>query len=99
MRKQKQQVPPLRSAPVGMTILLEVQTFPLQTRLKVQTPPLQTRFEVNISAVQTKLSSRPERSRSSYLAELVRTTDAALRKERRTNFVNATKLNRKSGVA
>jgi hypothetical protein len=45
------------------------------------------------------LSSRPERTRISYLAELATTTDAALRKESRTNFINATKINTKSGVA
>jgi hypothetical protein len=45
------------------------------------------------------LSSRPERTRISYLAALTTTTYAALRKERRTKFINATGLNRKSGGA
>jgi hypothetical protein len=37
--------------------------------------------------------------RISYLAELATTTDAALREESRTRFINATTLNRKSGGA
>jgi hypothetical protein len=41
----------------------------------------------------------PERTRISYLAELATTTDAALRKESRIPFINATTLNRKSGGA
>jgi hypothetical protein len=45
------------------------------------------------------LSSRPERTRISYLAELATTTDAALLKKSRTRFINATKPNRKSGGA
>jgi hypothetical protein len=45
------------------------------------------------------LSSRPKRTRISYHAELTMTTDAALRRERRTNFINATELNRKFGGA
>jgi hypothetical protein len=40
-----------------------------------------------------------ERTRSSYLAELAITTYAALRRESRTSFINATTLNRKSGGA
>jgi hypothetical protein len=40
-----------------------------------------------------------EPTRISYLATLVTTTYAALRKERRRNFINATKLDRKSGGA
>jgi hypothetical protein len=35
----------------------------------------------------------------SYFAELTTTTYAALRKESRTNFIKATELKRKSGVA
>jgi glycogen debranching enzyme len=38
-----------------------------------------------------------KRTRISYLAEQARTKDAALRKESRTRFINATTLNRKSG--
>jgi hypothetical protein len=45
----------------------------------------------------TNLSSRPERTWISYLAELSTTTDAALRKESRTNFINATELDRNPG--
>jgi hypothetical protein len=45
------------------------------------------------------LSSRPERTRISYLAEQATTTDAALLKKSRTRFINATKPNRKSGGA
>jgi hypothetical protein len=47
----------------------------------------------------TNLSSQPERTRISYFAELTTTTDAALRKESRRNFINATELDRKSGGA
>jgi hypothetical protein len=45
------------------------------------------------------LSSRPERTRISYLAALTTTTYTALHKESRMNFINATELNRKSGGA
>jgi hypothetical protein len=45
------------------------------------------------------LSSRPKRTRISYFTELKTTTYAALRKESRRNFINATELNRKSGGA
>jgi hypothetical protein len=45
------------------------------------------------------LSSRPERTRISYLVALARTTYAAFRRERRTKFINATKFHRKSGGA
>jgi hypothetical protein len=38
-------------------------------------------LEVEISQFPTELSSRPERTRISYLAELATTTHAALRKE------------------
>jgi len=55
---------------------------------------------------QTELSSRlprravgPERTRISCLAALDTTTCAAFVKESRMKFTNATKLNRKSGVA
>jgi hypothetical protein len=40
-----------------------------------------------------------ERTRISCLAKLVKTTHAALRTESRTNFINATTLNRKFGSA
>ena len=49
--------------------------------------------------LQTKLSSRPERTRISCLTALDTTTCAAFVKESRMKFTNATKLNRKSGVA
>jgi hypothetical protein len=42
---------------------------------------------------------RPERTRISYFAKLTTATYAALRKESRRHFINATELNRKSGVA
>jgi len=45
------------------------------------------------------LSSRPKRTRISYFAALKTTTYAALRKESRRNFINATELDRKSGGA
>jgi hypothetical protein len=45
------------------------------------------------------LSFRPKRTRISYFAAINTPTSAALRRERRTNFSNATELDRKSGVA
>jgi hypothetical protein len=47
----------------------------------------------------TELSSRPERTRISYFALLAATTCAALRRESRMIFLNATTLHRKSGGA
>jgi hypothetical protein len=47
----------------------------------------------------TELSSRPERTRISYIAGTPKFTYAAFRKESRMKFANATNLNRKSGVA
>jgi hypothetical protein len=54
---------------------------------------------LSLKAPPSPLSSRPKRTRISYLAELTGTTDAALRRESRTSFINATTLNRKSGGA
>ena len=85
---RKPQVPPLRYAPVGMTILLEKRGFVPSTDAGGE------RF-----APQTKLSSRPERTRISCHAALDRATCAPFRKERRIKFANATNLDRKSGVA
>jgi len=48
---------------------------------------------------QTKLSSRPERTRISRRAALDTATCAAFVKESRMKIANATKFNRKSGVA
>ena len=48
---------------------------------------------------QAVCSSRPERTRISCHTALERAACAALRKESRMRFVNATKLNRKSGGA
>jgi hypothetical protein len=48
---------------------------------------------------QTELSSRPERTRISCHSALDMATCAALVKESRMKIANATKLNRKSGVA
>src|ERR1700730_15210361 len=45
------------------------------------------------------LSSRPERTRISYHAELATSTDAPFRKERRTTFAKANEIDRKSGGA
>jgi hypothetical protein len=45
------------------------------------------------------LSSRPERTRISYIATPPAATYAASRKGSRMKFANATNLNRKSGVA
>ena len=53
-------------------------------------------FEVG-SSTQTELSSRPERTRISYLAAPPKATFAAFRKESRMKFANATDLDRKSG--
>src|SRR6201996_7450108 len=47
----------------------------------------------------TELSSRPERTRIFYFALLATATYAALRKESRTVFINATTPHRKSGGA
>jgi hypothetical protein len=47
----------------------------------------------------TELSSRPERTRISYIAEPPVATYAASRKGSRMKLANATNLNRKSGVA
>ena len=47
----------------------------------------------------TELSSRPERTRISYFALLATTTYAALLRESRMQFINATSLHRKSGGA
>src|ERR1700744_4876406 len=47
----------------------------------------------------TELSSRPERTRISYFALLATATYAALRRESRMQFINATTLHRKSGGA
>jgi hypothetical protein len=51
------------------------------------------------SIAQTNLSSRPERTRISCHAVLDIATCAAFVKESRMEIANATKLNRKSGVA
>jgi hypothetical protein len=45
------------------------------------------------------LSSRPERTRISYFAPLATSTYAALRRESRTQILNATGLDGKSGGA
>jgi hypothetical protein len=45
------------------------------------------------------LSSRPERTRISYIAALTVATFAAFSKESRMKFANAANLDRKSGVA
>jgi hypothetical protein len=47
----------------------------------------------------TELSSRPERTRISCHAALDMAACAAFRKESRMKFANATKFDRKSGVA
>jgi hypothetical protein len=52
-----------------------------------------------LKAPPSDLSSRPERTRISYLAKTKMATYAAFLKESRTNFANATKFNRKSGAA
>jgi hypothetical protein len=52
-----------------------------------------------MEAISSPLSSRPERTRISYLTELPTTTYAALREESRTNSINATKFDRKAGGA
>jgi hypothetical protein len=82
MGRKKPQVPPLRYAPVGMTIQLDNE-----------------RYHSEIIDFSTKLSSRPERTRISYIAEPPVATYAASRKGSRMKLANATNLNRKSGVA
>jgi len=47
----------------------------------------------------TELSSRPERTRISYFAQLATTTCAALFKESRMQIIKATGLDRKIGGA
>jgi hypothetical protein len=47
----------------------------------------------------TKLSSRPERTRISYYAELATSTYAPFYRERRMRIANANKLDRKYGGA
>jgi hypothetical protein len=49
--------------------------------------------------VPTELSSRPERTRISYITASHDATYAAFRKESRMKFAHAAKLDRKSGVA
>jgi len=45
------------------------------------------------------LSSRPERTRISYISAQPNATYAAFRRESRMKLANATNLDRKSGVA
>jgi hypothetical protein len=59
-------------------------------------PSFQEKYE---SALATHLSSRPERTRISCRAALDMAMCAAFVKESRMKIANATKLNRKSGVA
>jgi hypothetical protein len=54
---------------------------------------------VRTEAPTLPLSSRPERTRISCCAAVDRSACAAFRKESRMKFANATKPNRKSGVA
>jgi hypothetical protein len=54
---------------------------------------------LSMEASPSPLSSRPERTRISCCAAVDRSACAAFRKESRMKFANATKLNRKSGVA
>jgi hypothetical protein len=83
--KKKPQISPLRYAPVEMTILFEDGN-----------PRFQEKDEIFAA---TKLSSRPERTRISCHAALDTAACAAFVKESRMKFANATKFNRKSGVA
>jgi hypothetical protein len=56
-------------------------------------------LEGTLTSAPNKLSSRPKRTRISYLVALAATTYVAFRRERRTTFPNATKFHRKSGGA
>jgi hypothetical protein len=56
-------------------------------------------FDYQHARTQTNLSSRPKRTRISFIAGTPKPTYAAFRKESRMKFANATNLNRKSGVA
>jgi hypothetical protein len=78
------QVSPLRYAPV-------------ETTKSFSSGPQSLGEERAVDA--TALSSRPERTRISHFAMLARTTCAALLKESRMEFINATGLNGKSGGA
>jgi hypothetical protein len=83
-REKKPQVSPLRYAPVEMTSLLQSWR----------------RFSMGKSCLRaTDLSSRPERTRISCYVPPDMATRAAFVKESRMKVANATKLNRKSGVA
>ena len=82
---EAQQVPPLRYAPVGMTNFLQ-ETASKAVGWRVVHGP-------------TELSSRPERTRISCHAALDMAACAAFRKESRMKFANATKFDRRSGVA
>jgi hypothetical protein len=68
-----------------MTILLEDRI-----------PSFQEKYEVFAA---TELSSRPERTRISYYAELATSTYAPFCRERRMRIANANKLDRKYGAA
>jgi hypothetical protein len=52
-----------------------------------------------MEALPSPLSSRPERTRISCHAALIKTACAPFRKEGRMKCTNATKVHRKSGVA
>ena len=83
--EKKPQISPLRYAPVEMTNLLHG-----NCQLSSGYTPVHG---------STNLSSRPERTRISCHAALDMATCAAFFKESRMKIANATKLNRKSGVA
>src|SRR3984957_5599764 len=83
--EKKPQISPLRCAPVEMTNLLHGDCQLSSGCMSVHGP--------------TNLSSRPERTRISCLAALDTPPCAAFVKESRMKFTNATKLNRKFGVA
>jgi hypothetical protein len=98
-------------APVGMTLHLGNNTWHSQTKLssRLSRPAvgperrdLLFRSSTNqspLKAPHAPLSSRPERTRISCHAALDKAAYAPFRKEGRMNCNNATKSNRKSGVA
>jgi len=87
IRGNEPQISPLRYAPVEMTILL-------LDRVCVS----KQAGNVTVHYI-TEMSSRPERTRISCHAALDIAACAAFVKESRMRIANATKLNRKSGVA
>jgi hypothetical protein len=82
-----------------MTHLIATNISIPNKRLRYQHLNLEQVSTVPTSQSQTEVSSRPERTRISCHASLDKTTFAPFRKEGRMKCINATKFQRKSGVA